>query len=143
MIERAAALCKLPIGENQEFNVVFAGDRSMASINRDFVGHEGTTDVITFNYLEGDEPPEEYDVAVELVICPDVAWREGEARADSSYARELVLYIVHGMLHCSGCDDLTPGDRRKMRRAERRVMTVLEQEFDFEMIFPISTGGCK
>ncbi len=136
MLERTVGLCGLNLTANQGVNLIFAGDRAMARINRDFVGHEGTTDVITFNYLEADEPPEEDETAVELVICPDVAWREGAARPDSSYGRELALYIVHGILHCSGHDDLEPELRRKMRGAERRVMKSLAREFDFDEIFP-------
>ena len=112
MLERTVELCGLNLAANQGVNLIFAGDRAMARINRDFVGHEGTTDVITFNYLEADEPPEEDETAVELVICPDVAWREGAARSDSSYGRELALYIVHGILHCSGMTTWS-GPRRK------------------------------
>jgi probable rRNA maturation factor len=136
MLDRAVGLCGLDIGEDQEFNLIFAGDRAMARINRDFVGHEGTTDVITFNYLEGDELPGADETAVELVICPDVACREGASRRDSSYGRELALYVVHGILHCSGYDDLEPEARSKMRRAERRVMKALGAEFDFDEVFP-------
>lgn len=136
MLERAVGLCGLKLRENQEFNLVFVGDRAMARINRDFVGHEGTTDVITFNYLESGETPDGDETAVELVICPDVASREGAARRDSSYGRELALYMVHGILHCSGYDDLEPEARRRMRRAERRVMQALGAEFDFDEVFP-------
>lgn len=105
----------------------------MAAVNSDFVGHEGTTDVITFNYLEGDCG--EDDVAVELLICTDVAERVGLQRKDSDYARELVLYLVHGLLHCAGYDDLEPESRRKMRAAERRVLKILTDEFNFTEIF--------
>ncbi len=123
----------MPVTEEQTVSIVFVGDREMAEVNSDFVGHEGTTDVITFNYLEGD--CEDDDVAVELVICPDVAERVGLRRRDSNYARELTLYMVHGLLHCAGYDDLEPETRRKMRAAERRVMKILTDEFDFTEIF--------
>lgn len=68
----------------------------MAQANAEFVGHEGTTDVITFSYF--DDPGSLFpgEAAVELLICLDAARREGEKRADSSYSREVVLYIVHG-----------------------------------------------
>lgn len=137
MISRAAEICQLPIEAGHGINIVFAGIRTMARINRDFVGHQGATDVITFNYLEGEEALETEDIAVELVICPEVAQKEGKLHEDSSYAREMALYIVHGLLHCSGYDDLEPETRRRMRRAERRVMNSLEQEFKFAEIFPV------
>lgn len=107
----------------------------MAKLNKDFVGHEGTTDVITFCYLEGDEDLFAGDIAVDLFICADVAEREGEKRANSTYARELVLYIVHGLLHSAGEDDLDSVSRKKMRRRERELMAVLGKEFEIETIF--------
>ena len=96
----------------------------MARANAEFVGHEGTTDVITFSYFD------------ELIICIDAALREGAAREDSSYSREMVLYLVHGLLHSAGEDDLSPGPRRRMRRREREVLAGLEKEFDFAAVFP-------
>lgn len=136
MISRAAEICKLPIKTEQGINIIFVGSRTMARINRDFVGHQGATDVITFNYLEGEEDLEPEEITIELVICPEVAHAEGERRKDSSYAREMALYLVHGLLHCSGYDDLEPETRRRMRRAERRVMGGLEKEIDFAEVFP-------
>ncbi len=107
----------------------------MAGINKDFVGHEGTTDVITFCYLEGDEPLFAGDIAVDLFIGVDCAEREGAKRDNSSYARELILYIVHGLLHSAGENDLDGVSGKRMRRREREVMAVLEKEFDIEAIF--------
>ena len=107
----------------------------MVKINEDFVGHEGTTDVITFCYLEGDEPLFDGDIAVDLFICVDFAEREGAKRKNSSFARELTLYIVHGLLHSAGEDDLDSASRKRMRRREREVMAVLEKEFKLEDIF--------
>jgi probable rRNA maturation factor len=139
MIQRTAQMVKLPLPSEDEcelaVNIAFVADRTMARVNSDYVGHEGTTDVITFNYLESDEPLFDGDVAVDLFICADVAEREGAARADSSYARELALYIVHGLLHAAGEDDLDPVSRKRMRRREREVMKVLGKEFNFNDIF--------
>lgn len=139
MIQRAAQLARLPLPNEDDceltVNIAFVADRTMARVNWEYVGHEGTTDVITFNYLESDEPLFDGDVAVDLFICADVAEREGEARADSSYARELTLYIAHGLLHAAGEDDLDPVSRKRMRRREREVMKVLEKEFKLDDIF--------
>ncbi len=135
MILRAAKLTRLPIERDLIINLAFVNDRAMAKINEDFVGHEGTTDVITFCYLEGDEPLFDGDIAIDLFICTDVAEREGEKRKNSTYARELTLYIVHGLLHSAGEDDLDAVSRKRMRRREREVMKILEEEFEFETIF--------
>ncbi len=132
---RAAALAGLPQDFPWELSIRFVGDRTMAAVNEEFVGHEGTTDVITFSYFDDPESLFPGEPAVELVICLDAARREGEARADSSYAREVTLYLVHGLLHAAGEDDLAPSPRRRMRRREREVMAALAEEFDFEALF--------
>ena len=135
MLERAAALSGLDTSKNWIASLMFVGDKAMAGINWNFLQHEGTTDVITFSYFDdGDIEPG--DTGVELVVCADVAGREGAARKDSSYAEEMTLYIVHGFLHASGEDDLDPVSRKIMRRREKEVMSVLRREFPLEEVFP-------
>ena len=136
LARRAAELAGLPADFDWDLDIRFVGDRTMAQANAEFVGHEGTTDVITFSYF--DDPGSLFpgEAAVELLICLDAARREGEKRADSSYSREVVLYIVHGLLHSAGEDDLSPAPRRRMRRREREVLAGLEPEFDFTALFP-------
>ncbi|MDD5728079.1 MAG: rRNA maturation RNase YbeY [Victivallales bacterium] len=141
MMLRAASLARVPLqnqnsrGESLTVNAAFVADRTMARINADYVGHEGTTDVITFNYLEGGESLTDGDVALDLFIGVDVAEREGRNRKNSNYARELTLYLVHGLLHAAGEDDLDRIARLRMRRREREVMKKLEKEFALDAIF--------
>lgn len=128
----------MPDDFDWELDVRFVGDRAMTRANREYVGHEGTTDVITFSYFDDPDSLFPGEAAVELVICIDAALREGAAREDSSYSREMALYLVHGLLHSAGEDDLSPGPRRRMRRREREVLGELEKEFDFAAVFPES-----
>lgn len=136
LARRAAELAGLPMDFDWDLNIRFVGDRAMTQANEEFVGHEGTTDVITFSYFDDAETFFPGEPAVELIICLDAANREGEKRTDSNYSREVALYIVHGLLHAAGEDDLSPGPRRKMRRREKEVMTQLEQEFNLILLFP-------
>ena len=136
LVCRAAELAGLPVRRDWQASIRFIGDRAMARANAAYVGHTGTTDVITFSYFDDPESLFPGDVAVELLICIDVARREGEKRADSSFAEELALYILHGFLHAAGYDDLTPEARRGMRRGERRGMARLRTEFDLAAVFP-------
>ena len=136
MIKRATKLSGLDVGENQEVSVTFVGPRTIAQINKDYVGHEGVTDVISFCYIEDDDLGED-DTAVDLVICVDVAAQEGETRDDSSYADELILYIVHGLLHAAGEDDLSEEPRKRMRMREHEVMSQLKKEFIFSDIIKL------
>ena len=137
LIQRIIQLTKLKLEDDFVINVAFVNDRKMTQVNMDFLEHEGTTDVISFCYFEGDDDLFAGDVAVDLFICVDFAEREGASRKKSNYARELTLYIVHGLLHAAGEDDLDIVSRKRMRRREREVMAELEKEFKLELIFKL------
>ena len=133
--DRAAALAGLPADPPWDLNLLFVGDRSMARCNRELLGHEGTTDVITYSYFDAGEPWLPEETMIELILNPDAAAREG-LRRSGGYSGELALYVVHGLLHSAGEDDLTPAARRRMRRREAECMAALAAEFDLDEIFP-------
>lgn len=137
LAKRAMELARLPEGD-WDLSIRFLADHAMARANETYVGHEGTTDVITFSYLDDPASCFPGETAVELLICAGVARREGleSGIAGRSYGGELALYLVHGLLHASGEDDLDPVSRRRMRSREREVMTALEREFDLKAVFP-------
>lgn len=134
-VHRAAEVAGLPVTLEWSCNILFVGDRRMAEMNMDLLGHEGTTDVITFCYFEDGIPFEKEETMVELIVNPEAALREG-AKRPGGYSREAALYIVHGMLHSAGEDDLEEKVRRRMRRRERECMDILENEFDLALLFP-------
>ncbi len=135
LVCRAARAAGLP--EETDLSLVFLPDRAMAELNESSLNHQGPTDVICFD-LRASEPRmpkgEEFDADVEIYVCPDVARREAEKRA-LPYAREVVLYVVHGLLHAAGEDDLVPAKKRRMRRREKQLLAILEKEFQFESVF--------
>ncbi len=110
-VGQAAALVKL---DRRELNVVVVSDRRMAELNRQYHHTPGPTDVLAFDY--GD--------SAELVISLDHAWANARRYRTSPW-RELMLYVVHGMLHLAGYRDGTSAERQRMRRAERRVLRQL------------------
>lgn len=132
----AAVLAGLPTEGDWEFRVWFLDDEAMAQAHVDIMDVEGTTDVITMAYLEEPEALFPGDMGLELLVCVPFAEREGAERPDSSYADELMLYIVHGCLHAAGEDDLTDEARPSMRRREAEVMSALKEKYDFSEIFP-------
>jgi probable rRNA maturation factor len=98
----------------------------MATLNREFLNHEGRTDVLTFDLRqEGRADPEA--VLAEIYVCPQVA-REAALRYNTLPSWELVFYVVHGMLHLCGWNDAAPEEMDAMHREQRRIMAVLEQE---------------
>ncbi|MFA6294533.1 MAG: rRNA maturation RNase YbeY [Victivallales bacterium] len=135
MIEKACAICGL-LDDSPGFSLAvnFVDTETICRINREFVGHEGTTDVISFNYaVQGDPCPD--DVNAELFICTDTAELAAKS-LKKSFSGEIALYLVHGILHISGENDLTPSDRKRMRRLERKMLSELGKSFDFSVIFP-------
>ena len=132
----AAALAGLPADGEWFLEIDFVGDRAMTRLNREIVGHVGTTDVITLSYFDDPESFFPGDTGVELAVNADIAVREG-AKRGTGYSFEMALYVVHGLLHSAGEDDLAPAPRRRMRRREREVLAGLRQlGFDFARVFP-------
>lgn len=129
------------IGQNQRISISFVGPRTIRQINKQFVKHFGPTDVISFDY-RNDSYVQSDDVVVELIIHPNMAVLEAAKRKHSSFAYEITLYIVHGILHFSGENDLIPTERAKMRRKEKIIMNKLMKEFSLDLIFtnPIIIG---
>lgn len=121
-----------------ELTVTLVGARAMAEVNRRYLGHEGATDVITFDYRPA--AGEAVGGDGEVLVCVDVA-AEAAAAHGTGVGWEVVLYAVHGMLHLAGCDDREPLARKRMRRAERRVMDGLVGEFALEDLFAVSSAG--
>jgi probable rRNA maturation factor len=90
------------------------GARAMAKVHRDFLKIPGATDVITFPYGE-------------ILVCAHIA----AARAPEfghSTTEELALYVIHGLLHLSGFDDVTPREAEKMAAVQQDILkTVLDE----------------
>ena len=106
--------------ENAEISIALLSDARMQFINEKYLHHDGPTDVITFPYSQPGESP----LAGEILVSLETAAREAARRGHTAQA-EVVLYLVHGLLHLLGYDDHAPPDRRKMRRRERLHLKAL------------------
>ena len=100
--------------------VVLQDDAFSAEVHAAVNGAEGATDVITQRYDAMPGEPE--GVYGELYVNVDQALRAAPKRRGWSAAKELLLYVAHGMDHLSGADDLRPADYDRMRRRELRWM---------------------
>lgn len=110
---RSAARISVPF---RAVTVILQDDAFSAEVHAAINGAEGPTDVITQRY---DALPGEADgVYGELYVNVDQALRAAPKRCGWSPAKELLLYVAHGMDHLSGADDLTPADYDRMRRRE-------------------------
>jgi probable rRNA maturation factor len=99
--------------------IVFVTDRALARMHARHLGDGSRTDVITFDLSDDVDGP-----LVEVYASAERA-RAVAARRAVSAQRELLLYVVHGVLHLCGFDDHSAADRARMRRAETAVLTRL------------------
>jgi probable rRNA maturation factor len=123
-----------------ELGINLVGAKKMAVVNRAFLQHEGSTDVITFDYLNPESRIQNPELQLhgELFICVDDAISQAR-QFKTTWTAETVRYIIHGVLHLLGHDDLKPNLRRKMKRAENRLLRRLSQKFSLAQI----GGGSK
>ncbi|KAF0177909.1 MAG: hypothetical protein FD161_2108 [Limisphaerales bacterium] len=125
----------------------FVSAEEMARVNWQFLQHEGSTDVITFDYVADDvrrrnssqpDPVRLLTSAAtplngEAFIC--VADAVKQAREfGTSWQSEVIRYAVHALLHLCGYDDLQPAKRRVMKCEENRLMRELAQAFDLDQL---------
>lgn len=113
-----------------ELHVVWVSERRISGLNSRYLGHAGSTDVMAFDLgavFPGTAPLTEEPVAGgEVYVCPAVARRAATGyRTTPEF--ELALYMVHGMLHLAGEDDVDAKTRRRMRRREAQIMRQLPE----------------
>lgn len=94
------------------------GDREMDAAHRRWSDVPGTTDVLTF------ESREDEALEIDLLLCRDEAARRAE-EFGHDIDRELLLYAVHGILHCLGHDDHQDEARTMMHREEDRLLAAV------------------
>jgi rRNA maturation RNase YbeY len=110
--------------------VYFVCAAEMARLNEQFLGHAGSTDVLTFNYQEG---PAQDAWSGEIFVSVDDAVASAP-RFRASWQLELARYLVHGVLHLRGYDDGRAAARREMKREENRMLKALSRSFDWSKL---------
>jgi probable rRNA maturation factor len=125
--------------KDYELGIELVGSAEMAKANKQFLGHQGSTDVITFDYaadLQGSASPsagERRELHGDLLISVDDAALQAR-EFHTTWSEEIVRYICHGILHLLGYDDLAPAARRIMKREENALMQKLSAEFQLDQI---------
>ncbi len=113
-IKRVAATYGRRVGE---VGYLFCDDEKILEVNREYLGHDYYTDIITFDYDEGDL------INGDLVISLDTV-RSNAEQLGKDYDEELHRVIIHGILHLCGINDKGPGERELMEAAENRALAL-------------------
>ena len=102
-----------------EIGYMFVSDEKILEVNREYLGHDYYTDVITFDYDEDDT------ISGDIVISLDTV-RSNAEMLGKIYDDELHRVIIHGILHLCGINDKGPGEREIMEDAENKALAMLQ-----------------
>ena len=103
-----------------EVGYMFVDDEKILEVNREYLGHDYYTDIITFDYDEGDV------INGDIVISLDTV-RSNAEQLGKPYDEELHRVIIHGILHLCGINDKGKGEREIMEAAENRALQLLKE----------------
>ena len=101
-----------------DIGYMFVSDEKILEVNRQYLGHDYYTDIITFDYDEGDR------INGDIVISLDTVATNAE-QYGKTYEDELHRVIIHGILHLCGINDKGPGEREIMEAAENEALAML------------------
>lgn len=101
---------------------IFCNDDKILEVNREYLQHDYYTDIITFDYTEGNV------VAGDIFISLDTV-RSNSELLGVPYRQELHRVIIHGILHLCGIDDKGEGEREIMEKEENKALAMLSSQF--------------
>ena len=102
-----------------DISIVFCSDNYILDVNMKYLQHDYFTDIITFDYCEGQV------LSGDLIISIDSV-RENAALYGAKFEEELNRVMVHGVLHLIGYDDHTEADQMIMREKENYYLSCRE-----------------
>ena len=113
-IRSVAATYGMKVGD---VNYIFCNDERILEVNREYLQHDYYTDIITFDYTEGNI------ISGDLFISLDTVKTNSDQFA-TEYDEELHRTIIHGILHLCGINDKGPGEREIMEAAENKALAM-------------------
>lgn len=103
-----------------DIGYVFCDDAYLLEANIEYLNHDTYTDIITFDYVEGDLISGDMMISVDRI-------RENATIFGVSFEQELHRVIIHGVLHLLGNKDKSEKDAAKMRKLEEKALAVYDE----------------
>lgn len=100
-----------------EVAYIFCDDEKILEVNRQYLQHDYYTDIITFDYSEGDTLNGDIFISLDTV-------KSNSEQQHTDYNQELHRVIIHGILHLCGINDKLPGEREIMQQAEDKALAL-------------------
>ena len=113
-VKRVAATYGKKVGD---VSYIFVNDDKILEVNQQYLQHDYYTDIITFDYSEGNV------ISGDLFISLDTV-RTNAEQVGATYEQELNRVIIHGILHLCGINDKGPGEREIMEAAENKALSI-------------------
>lgn len=101
-----------------ELTYIFCTDEKELAVNREFLGHDYYTDVITFDYTTPRCVNGDIFISWEMI-------RSNAAELGTTAERELLRILAHGLLHLTGQGDKTPDSKAEMTRKEEQALAAI------------------
>jgi rRNA maturation RNase YbeY len=117
-VSSVAAIYKKKIGK---IMYIFCSEEQILEINKQYLEHDYYTDIITFDYSEGDI------ISGDIFVCPDTIKSNSEKFA-TPYPEELHRILIHGILHLCGINDKNPEERKTMEINENKALSMLSED---------------
>lgn len=102
-----------------DISYIFCSDDKILEVNKQYLNHDYYTDIITFDYSEGNI------ISGDLFISLDTV-RSNSEKYNTDYSEELLRVIIHGILHLCGFKDKTKKDEQIMREKENESIQDLQ-----------------
>lgn len=119
LLDRAARAALSGQVRDAEVSVAVVGDKRMRRLNRESLGHDYVTDVLSYDH--GNTPEGRL---LEVIICASHAGRQAN-QYGVPFNQELARYVIHGLLHTIGYNDGTEDERHAMWAEQERIMRKL------------------
>lgn len=127
--------------EKALINVQFVGLDQMVGANEKYLRHKGPTDVIAFEYdpmelglvCRSQESTCQKVIAGDILLCVDVAVTQAQVYRTSP-SKELVRYLIHGILHICGYSDSTKEKRARMKAREDKILEQVKRNFNIDLL---------
>lgn len=103
-----------------ELAYLFCSDEKILEVNKEYLQHDYYTDIITFDYTEGDV------ISGDMFISLDTVKSNAEKYGATSYDEELLRVMIHGVLHLCGLNDKTEEEENKMREEENKALSLMQ-----------------
>ena len=115
-------------------NILFVSNQKIRALNRRYLGVDGSTDVIAFpseverTVFGGKQQWGHGSFLGDIVISTDKAF-QNSVEYKTGFLEEIALYVIHGILHLCGYDDIEPAERSVMRRKENDLLQKIKKTY--------------